>query len=151
MSFLHFQLHSHAELTCKFLWLRFLAQKYEAQNWARWKTEREAWRQMWIKCLSFKSFCVLRLPTPIPWPFQWVCFKHHIKSTEYLSPNIYYLNIRQHGTILTKNRHSVKRCYERKGGEGVRNKVGSLPKAGEYKTAPPGFSAVEGTWVFCFR
>lgn len=49
--------------------------------------------------------------------------------------------------ILTKHRHSIQRCYESEGGEGVRNKVGSLSKAGQYKTTPPGFSAVEGTRV----
>lgn len=49
--------------------------------------------------------------------------------------------------LLTKDRHSIKRCYESEGGEGVRNKVGSLPKTGQYETTPPGFSAVEGTRV----
>lgn len=53
----------------------------------------------------------------------------------------------EHGTILTNNRNSVERCYERKGGKGVRNKVAPLPEPGEHKTAPPGLSAVEGPWV----
>lgn len=51
------------------------------------------------------------------------------------------------GTILTKHRHGIKRCYERKGGEGIRDEVGALAEAGEDEAAPPGLSAVEGTGV----
>lgn len=62
-----------------------------------------------------------------------------------------YWEVGGHRTILTNYRHSIKWCYKRKGGKGVRNKVGSLPEAGQHKPAPPGFGTVEGTWVFIFR